>query len=40
MLTEQQKALLERKIEKLVRESIDNGFLEQLKAKHKKKRRK
>ena len=34
MLTEQQKALLEKKIEKLVRESIDPDFLNSLKAKH------
>lgn len=36
MLTEQQRALLEKKIEKIVRESIDNGFLDGLKKKHHK----
>lgn len=36
MLTEQQKALLEKKIEKIVRESIDAEFIEQLKRKHSK----
>lgn len=34
MLTEQQKALLEKKIEKLVRESISQDFLNSLKEKH------
>lgn len=37
MLTEQQKKLLEGKIEKIIREYIEeNDFLEQLKAKHRK----
>lgn len=37
MLTEQQKKLLEGRIEKIIREYIEeNGFLEQLKAKHRK----
>lgn len=37
MLTEQQKKLLEGKIEKIIREFIEeNDFLEQLKAKHRK----
>ena len=37
MLTEQQKKLLESRVEKIIREYIEeNGFLEQLKAKHRK----